>query len=59
MFYVLVKDAKTWCAGAFSSGLPVLLAPHFNGDPEPVTAFIAVVHEWSDGMSADSGDHAH
>src|SRR5271169_1038100 len=49
MFYVAVKDAHTWGAGALSSGLPVLLAPHFNGAPEPVTEFIAVVPEWSDG----------
>lgn len=59
MFYVPVKDARTWGAGALSSGLPVLLAPHFNGAPEPVTEFIVPVPEWSDGTSADSGDHAH
>ena len=59
MFYVLVKDAHTWGAGALSSGLPVLLAPHFNGAPEPVTEFIVPVSEWSDGTSADSGHHAH
>ena len=60
MFYVTVKDAHTWGAGALSSGLPVLLAPHFNGAPEPVTEFIVVVPEWSDGSpAADMGDHAH
>jgi hypothetical protein len=59
MFYVLVKDANTWGAGALTSDLPVLLAPHFNGNPEPVTEFIVPVSEWSDGTSADSGDHAH
>ena len=59
MFYVPVKDAKTWGAGALSSDLPVLVAPHFNGDPEPVTEFIVPVSEWSDGTSADSDDHAH
>jgi hypothetical protein len=59
MFYVPVKDAKTWGAGALTSDLPVLLAPHFNGDPEPVTEFIVPVPAWSDGTSADSGDHAH
>jgi hypothetical protein len=58
MFYVAVKDAHTWGAGALSSGLPVLLAPHFNGAPEPVTEFIVPVTEWSDGTSADSRDHA-
>jgi hypothetical protein len=59
MFYVPVKDAHTWGAGALSSDLPVLLAPHFNGNPEPVTEFIVPVSEWSDGTPADSGDHAH
>ena len=56
MFYVPVKDAKTWGAGALTSDLPVVLAPHFNGDPEPVTEFIAQVPEWSDGTPAN-GDH--
>jgi len=59
MFYVPVKDAKTWGAGALGSNAPVLLAPHFNGAPEPVTEFIVLVSDWSDGTSADSGDHAH
>jgi hypothetical protein len=59
MFYVSVKDADTWGAGALGSDLPVLLSPHFNGAPEPVTEFIVPVSEWSDGTSADSVDHAH
>jgi hypothetical protein len=59
MFYVPVKGAHTWGAGPLSSDLPILLAPHFNGAPEPVTEFIVPVPEWSDGTSADSGDHAH
>ena len=59
MFYVPVKDAHTWGAGALGSDFPVLLSPHFNGAPEPVTEFIVPVSEWSDGTSADSGDHAH
>jgi hypothetical protein len=59
MFYVPVKDAKTWGAGALGSDFPVLLSPHFNGAPEPVTEFIVPMSEWSDGTSADSGDHAH
>jgi len=58
MFYVPVKDAHTWGAGALSSGLPVLLAPHFNGAPEPVTEFIVPVSEWSDGTPADAGAHS-
>ena len=59
MFYVPVKDAKTWGAGALGTDVPVLLSPHFNGAPEPVTEFIVRVPEWSDGTSAGSGDHAH
>jgi hypothetical protein len=59
MFYVPVKDAKTWGAGALGSDFPVLLAPHFNGNPEPVTEFIVPVSEWSDGTPAGSGDHSH
>jgi hypothetical protein len=59
MFYVPVKDAKTWGAGPLTADLPVLLAPHFNGNPEPVTEFIVPVSEWSDGTSVDSGDHSH
>ena len=47
MFYVPVKDAKTW--GADMPESQVYVAPHFNGDPEPVTEFIVEVTEWSDG----------
>ena len=57
MFYVSVKDAKTW--GANAPGSPVSLSPHLNGAPEPVTEFDVFVSEWSDGTPADSGDHAH
>jgi hypothetical protein len=58
MFYVSVKDAKTW--GANAPGSPVSLSPHLNGDPEPVTEFDVFVSEWSDGTPGpDSGDHAH
>jgi hypothetical protein len=59
MFYVPVKDAHTWGAGSLGSDLPVLLSPHFNGVPEPVTEFLVPVLEWSDGTSADSSEHAH
>jgi len=59
MFYVPVKDAHTWGAGALGSGAPVLLSPHFNGAPEPVTEFIVPVTEWSDGTQANTDDHAH
>jgi hypothetical protein len=59
MFYVPVRDAHTWGAAPLGTDAPVLVAPHFNGAPEPVTEFIVPVPEWSDGTSADSGDHAH
>lgn len=51
MFYVAVKDAKTW--GADAPGSPVYLSPHLNGDPEPVTEFDVFVSKWSDGTPAD------
>jgi len=50
MFYVPVKDAKTW--GANAHGSPIVLSKHFNGAPEPVTEFIVPVSEWSDGTPA-------
>jgi hypothetical protein len=55
MFYVPVADNMTW--GADMAGSPVLLNPHFNGAPEPVTEFMVALSEWSDGTPAD--DHAH
>jgi hypothetical protein len=57
MFYVPVKDAKTWGAGARGTDFPILLAPHFNGDPEPVTEFIVPVPEWSDGTPVSTDHH--
>src|SRR5215467_8489724 len=51
MFYVPLKDAKTWGAGEPDS--PILVNPHFNGAPEPVTEFLVPVAEWSDGTPAD------
>jgi hypothetical protein len=52
MFYVPLKDAKTWGAGAPDS--PILVNSHFNGAPEPVTEFMVPVSEWSDGTPADA-----
>ena len=60
MFYVPVKDAKTWGANVPQS--QIYVAPHFNGDPEPVTEFIVEVSEWSDGTpypTPASTDHHH
>lgn len=50
MFYVPVADNMTW--GADLAGSPVLLNPHFNGAPEPVTEFMIPVSDWSDGTPA-------
>jgi len=52
MFYVALKDAKTWGAGASDS--PILVNSHFNGAPEQVTEFMVPVSEWSDGTPADT-----
>jgi hypothetical protein len=60
MFYVPVKVAKTWGASAPDS--QIYVAPHFNGNPEPVTEFIVEVSEWSDGTpypTPASTDHHH
>jgi hypothetical protein len=58
MFYVPVKDAKTWGAGPLGSALPVNAAPHFNGNPEPVTELNVEVPEWSDGTPESDGTPA-
>jgi hypothetical protein len=55
MFYVPLTDAVTWGAGV--PGSPVLLNPHFNGAPEPVTEFMIPVSEWSDGTPMDKDGH--
>jgi long-subunit fatty acid transport protein len=55
MFYVPVTDKMTW--GADMPGSPVLLNPHFNGAPEPVTEFMVPVSEWSDGTPASTDHH--
>jgi hypothetical protein len=62
MFYVPVKDANTWGAAPFGVDVPINVAPHFNGNPEPVTEFIVEVSEWSDGTPYStpvSTDHHH
>ena len=57
MFYVPLKDAMTWGAG--EPGSPVLVNPHFNGAPEPVTEFMVPVSEWSDGTPAPTDMDGH
>ena len=54
MFFVPLKDAKTW--GADAPGSPVMVNTHFNGAPEPVTEFMVSVSEWSDGTPAPHKD---
>jgi hypothetical protein len=53
MFYVPLKDAGIW--GADAPGSPVMLNPHYNGAPEPVTEFMIPVSQWSDGTPAPTG----
>jgi hypothetical protein len=53
MFYVPLKDANTW--GADAPGSPVMVNPHYNGAPEPVTEFMVPVSQWSDGTPAPTG----
>jgi hypothetical protein len=55
MFYVPLKDAKTW--GADEPGSPVLVNAHFNGAPEPVTEFLIPVSKWSDGTPTPTDHH--
>ena len=55
MFFVPVKDAKTW--GADLPDSPVMVNTHWNGAPEPVTEFMVAVSEWSDGTPARTGAH--
>ena len=55
MFYVPLKDAKTWGAG--EPGSPILVNTHYNGVPEPVTEFLVPVSEWSDGTPASTDHH--
>jgi len=55
MFYVPLKDAKTWGAG--EPGSPILVNTHYNGDPEPVTEFLVPVSDWSDGTPASADHH--
>jgi hypothetical protein len=53
MFYVPLKDAGIW--GADAPGSPVMVNPHYNGAPEPVTEFMVPVARWSDGTPAPVG----
>jgi hypothetical protein len=50
MFYGNRSDGSEWGADAPHS--PVFLNPQFQGAPEPLTTYIVVVPNWSDGSPA-------
>lgn len=49
MFYVPQTDSASW--GSDLPGSPVLRLPDFRGAPEPITAFMVPVRNWSDGTA--------
>jgi hypothetical protein len=55
MFYGRRSDGSEWGADAEHS--PVFLNPQFQGAPEPLTTYIIVVPNWSDGSPAPLHDH--
>jgi hypothetical protein len=55
MFYGSRSDGTEWGADAEHS--PVFLNPQFQGAPEPLTTYIVVAPNWSDGSPAPLHDH--
>jgi hypothetical protein len=55
MFYGNRSDGAEWGADAEHS--PVFLNPQFQGAPEPLTTYVVVVPNWSDGTPAASHGH--
>ncbi len=55
MFYGSRSDGSEWGADAEHS--PVFLNPQFQGAPEPLTTYIVVVPNWSDGSPAPLHGH--
>ena len=55
MFYGSRSDGSEWGADAEHS--PVFLNPQFQGAPEPLTTYIVVAPNWSDGSPAPLHDH--
>lgn len=55
MFYGNRSDGSEWGADAEHS--PVILNPQFQGAPEPLTTYIVIAPNWSDGTPAASHDH--
>jgi hypothetical protein len=61
MFYTPLMDGAVWGANLVDSsnklsetfpGSPLLLAPLFKGDPEPIDVFLMETGMWSDGTTA-------
>jgi hypothetical protein len=61
MFYTPLMDGAVWGANPVDSsnklsvsfpGSPLLLAPLFNGNPEPIDVFLMETGMWSDGTAA-------
>ncbi len=55
MFYGGRSDGSEWGADAEHS--PIYLNPQFQGAPEPLTTYIMVAPNWSDGSPAPLHDH--
>ncbi|MDQ2840328.1 MAG: hypothetical protein M3Y72_04670 [Acidobacteriota bacterium] len=55
MFYGSRSDGSEWGADAEHS--PVYLNPQFQGAQEPLTTYIVVAPNWSDGSPASLHDH--
>jgi hypothetical protein len=55
MFYGGRSDGSEWGADAEHS--PVILNPQFQGDPEPLTTYIVITPNWSDGAPAPLHGH--
>lgn len=55
MFYGSRSDGSEWGANVEHS--PIFLNPQFQGAPEPLTTYIVVAPNWSDGSPAPLHDH--
>ena len=55
MFYGGRSNGSEWGADAEHS--PVILNPQFQGDPEPLTTYIVITPNWSDGSPAPLHSH--
>ena len=55
MFYGSRSDGSEWGADAEHS--PIILNPQFQGCPEPLTTYIVITPNWSDGNPAPLHSH--